>query len=85
MDAEKELAREQGRASSLETALGVSKQDLSKLQDEKTSLLAKVLLSSVPVIAIYVHVCKICPTVVPIKVLWLRYSAKVLLDPDACA
>ena len=37
IDAEKELAREQSRASSLEAALGVSKQDLSKLQDEKTS------------------------------------------------
>ena len=41
-DVEKALAHEQGRASSLESSLAVMKQDLNQLQDEKTSLLAKV-------------------------------------------
>ena len=41
-DQERDLAKEEGRANGLETALTLLKQDIAKLQEEKTNLLAKV-------------------------------------------
>ena len=58
----RDVAKEEGRANGLETALNSLKQDISKLQEEKTNLVAKVGLQETFTIWVFSNVFTSRPT-----------------------